>query len=75
MKLRKLEYGLQVIRPAWDLSIQLLHFTEEEVTALEGYLLRVHMTWYFSVGLELLSFDSLTSLSISVNIKFLMVFE
>lgn len=44
LKQRRFEYALQVIRPGWDLSIQLLPFTEEEVTALEGYLLRVHLT-------------------------------
>lgn len=43
LKKKKKEYGLQVLRPGWNLSIQLLYFTEEEAKAMSGFPPQVHV--------------------------------
>lgn len=42
-KKKKKDYGLQVLRPGWNLSIQLLYFTEEEAKAMSGFPPQVHV--------------------------------
>lgn len=42
-KKKKKDYGLQVLRPGWNLSVQLLYFTEEEAKAMSGFPPQVHV--------------------------------